>query len=265
MAIGNSFGLGSFKSKPTIDVDAQEFFNIASITNTTEKSALSELTNSLKNNGLWGKLDVIYPFVGGSSSSHSFNLKNTSQFQIIWNGSVTHNTSGVTGDGSTGYANTGYSIPSPQNDVHTSIHIRNNVIETQYKLAFGAYLPDATGDSIIGLRTSDANGATSFSIANQTALYTETTSKGFFSINRNGTTSSLYKGGQLFKTHSRTDSVDNPHPIYLLGGNFRDTSLLEPGDFNIAFFTAGKSLTASEQLDLYNIIQTFQTALGREN
>lgn len=51
-------------------------------------------------------LYVFYPFVGGSASAHSFNLAN-SLYTITWGGTVTHNANGITGDGATGYGDTG--------------------------------------------------------------------------------------------------------------------------------------------------------------
>ncbi|NBP13490.1 hypothetical protein EBU95_03710, partial [bacterium] len=89
-----------------LDPDAQIFISAASITDNTQKQAVDNLTISLKNNNLWSKMTAIYPFVGGTALSHSFNLKNPSQYQITWNGTVAHDQYGFQGDGSTGYGNT---------------------------------------------------------------------------------------------------------------------------------------------------------------
>ena len=59
------------------DSDAQSFFTATGITDITIKSAINSLVLSAKSNGWWSKCYVIYPFVGGSSTTCSYNLKNT--------------------------------------------------------------------------------------------------------------------------------------------------------------------------------------------
>ena len=66
--------------------DAQAFITAASITDPTQQSAINQLVVDLKGYGVWTKMQAIYPFVGGTSTSTSYNLKNTAQFQISWKG-----------------------------------------------------------------------------------------------------------------------------------------------------------------------------------
>jgi len=49
---------------------------------------------------------LIYPFEGGTLSTASFNLVNTSIGKITWNGTITVDSVGVDGDATTGYGNT---------------------------------------------------------------------------------------------------------------------------------------------------------------
>lgn len=39
------------------------------------EESINELVKDLKSNNLWDKMKAIYPFVGGTVSSHRFNLK----------------------------------------------------------------------------------------------------------------------------------------------------------------------------------------------
>ena len=72
-----SFG---FNVKPrkaggvSYDADAQTFFTAASITDTTQKSAVNQLVLDLKSANIWTKFKAIYPFVGGTSTTHKYNL-----------------------------------------------------------------------------------------------------------------------------------------------------------------------------------------------
>ena len=69
---------------------------------------MNDLVVGLKNDGIWDKMKIIYPFVGGTATTHSYNLKNTSQYQITWSTGVTHTSDGVDGANSgTGYGDTG--------------------------------------------------------------------------------------------------------------------------------------------------------------
>lgn len=58
------------------DSDAEAFFTAASITDDTQKTAVNQLVLDLKAAGVWTKSKVIYPFVGGTTGTHKYNLKN---------------------------------------------------------------------------------------------------------------------------------------------------------------------------------------------
>ena len=71
------------------DPDAQAFITAAGITGETQQAALNTLTTSLKSNGVFDKLDFLYPMcpIDGSTTSltaFSYNLIDTSTFQITW-------------------------------------------------------------------------------------------------------------------------------------------------------------------------------------
>ena len=111
ISIGGGAYLGWFSSlstvPPQLDSDYRAFITRANITNTTEKSALQTLVASAKKHGWWALCDAIYPFVGSTSNSCAQNLVSSS-YTIAWKGSVTFALNGVTGDGATGYGDTGF-------------------------------------------------------------------------------------------------------------------------------------------------------------
>ena len=53
-------------------------------------------------------MKALYPFVGGTATSHKFNLKDPrdldAAFRLQFNGGWTHNSNGVTPNGTNGYA-----------------------------------------------------------------------------------------------------------------------------------------------------------------
>lgn len=264
MGLGFSIGFGFNNKSSLLNAEALEFIDTVSITDSNKQSALSQLVIDLKNNNLWYKLDVIYPFIGDNATKNSYNLKNTNQYQISWNGSITHDANGVTGDGGTGYGNTGYKVVSPQTDIHISAYIRNNIISSSSQQPFGAYKTGTT-DSLIGIRLVNSPGTSTSFVGGTPFSFLETQTNNFFNISRDGSSLTTYKNNSNLGTVTTTDRDDNLLDIFILGSNFNGSSLLEPGAFNMAFFTAGKSLNTAENEALYNCIQTFQTSLGRQN
>ncbi len=51
-------------------------------TDTTILSALNTLESDLTTYGLTSKMKALYPMVGGTSTKHSYNFMNTSQYQL---------------------------------------------------------------------------------------------------------------------------------------------------------------------------------------
>jgi hypothetical protein len=87
----------------------QTYLTLTGITDISTINALSEFVTGLINDGLWDKIDVMYPFIGGNVTAHSINLKNPGTYTITgWTGSVVHNSNGVTGTDS---LNASFTVP----------------------------------------------------------------------------------------------------------------------------------------------------------
>ena len=77
------------------DADAQAFFTAAGISDSGQKSAVNTLVLALKSDGIWSRCSAIYPFVGGSSSSHAVNLKTPGTYDLTFYGGITHSSTGL--------------------------------------------------------------------------------------------------------------------------------------------------------------------------
>jgi hypothetical protein len=93
-----------------VDPDAQAFITAASITDPTQQSAINTLVVDLKGYSIWTKFKAIYPIVGGVASSHAVNLKTPGTFNLSFATGVTHSANGMVSNGSTGYADTNYTV-----------------------------------------------------------------------------------------------------------------------------------------------------------
>lgn len=117
---------------PPFDTDATAFFTAASITDTVQKIAINQLIFDLKLFGLWTKCIAIYPFVGGTASTHKWNLKDArdldAAYRLVFSGGWTHSATGALPNGTTGYADTkiGPSTSITTDNLHASFYSRTN-------------------------------------------------------------------------------------------------------------------------------------------
>ena len=245
----------------TYDSDAYNFITAATITRQLDRYAINELVLDLKEAGIWSATTAIYPFIGGNSTSHRFNLKDPrdddAAYRLTFAGGVTHTNYGVKFNGTSGWANT--FLPNSgitQNSIHLGVYSR-----TAGNTGF-----DISGD--VSPRTQlilqYTNGNTYYDLNNTTAntslINLATTATGFYVSNR--TASNAYK---LFRrgisVATDTDATSAPD-----GTNFNIARLTNNTAFSsrqYAFATLGTSLTDT-QLDDYNtIVEMFQVRLGR--
>lgn len=121
--VADVFATYSIHSVPYgFDSGAYSFITAANITNGTQRVAVDTLTKNAKAHNWWNLCDAIYPFVGGTSGSHSWNLKNTGQYRISWPVNPTHSFIGVSGGGGS-YGDTNYMMSGAPNWSLTGCHL----------------------------------------------------------------------------------------------------------------------------------------------
>jgi len=242
------------------DVDVIAFVNATSITDVTIISALCVLVTSLKNNGLWTKFNAVYPLVGGTATTHKFNLKNpldtTTAFRLNFTGGWTHSANGITGNGlnanaSTFVSNTILTTTSS----HISSYSRTNIEESSVDIG--------SGDFFGGIHHSPrytAIGAFFRTFLTGTPQAVNADSRGYYLTTRTGATASkMYKNGSTIITSALAVNVRTVQDIQI--GSYQGSTLFTTR--NLAFATIGSGMSDSEALTLYNIVQAFQTTLGR--
>jgi hypothetical protein len=251
-----------------MDSDAQAFITAASITNSTQQSAVNTLVTSLKSAGIWSKMKAIYPFVGGTATSHSYNLKNTAQYQITWNGGVTHNSNGIICNGTNGFGDTSIvpSVVSTQDNLGLSFYSRtNNAVD--YMTDMGCWNWDggvpkevrvfvrtASVNTLLRINTTGFNGDSG----------TVSDSSGFFTANRTSSNSQkLFRHGSSVINGTATSSTLPDNSVYI--GASHSTSTVEYySNRNYALASYHDGLTDAEASAFYTAVQAFQTTLGRQ-
>jgi hypothetical protein len=242
------------------DPDAQAFITAAAITNPTQQNAINTLVVDLKGYSIWTKFKAIYPIVGGSASSHKFNLKDPrdldAAFRLTFTNSWTHSATGMTP--SVAWANT-FLTPSTSlslNSTHISYYSRTASTSEAYDMGSYQFLVTTTGMLI--------NFNNQFYGANNDGAYNPVASTGSQGLYISSRTSSNVKKGYKNSTiiqNVSTASVALPNiPVYL--GAF--SGIAAYGNKQCAFASIGDGLTDTEAANFYTAVQTFQTTLGRQ-
>jgi hypothetical protein len=113
------------------DYHAHKFFADSGFTQSSVgdqiRTSVTRLVCDLKSKYLWNKLVCLYPFVGGTSESHKWNLKNTSTYSLIYSaenvGTVSHHPDGVQIiTPSNGFINTGFQITPATRDLAMGVY-----------------------------------------------------------------------------------------------------------------------------------------------
>ena len=250
----------------SVDADAQAFITAAAITDPTEQAAINTLVVDLKGYSIWTKMKAIYPFVGGTSSTHKFNLKNPldtdAAFRLQFFGGITHSSTGILGNGTNGYFNTFLNtatVFSPSSGGSQFIYVRNNT-DTGTDLA--------SFQSFANFRFQLASRNTNLFVgaALSNGLYTtaNTDSRGFYGITR-PPSSSTYNAILNTNSFSITDAYQEPNStIFGFALPFSGSPLAGTySNHELAFVCVADGLTTTEAQTLRTINLTFQTALNR--
>lgn len=250
----------------TTDADAQAFITAAAITDATQQGAIDTLVKGLKTDGVWTKMKAIYPFVGGTASTHKYNLKDPrdldAAFRLVFNGGWTHSSTGALPNGTNGYADTKL-VPSSNFSANNS--------------SFGVYSRiDNINDGVfLGSSTSTLNrlymflkftvgGATQLNHNSGTAITTAfLNSSGLFTSSRViSSQHKIFYNGSLNSTTASVETGISSAPIFLSANN-QGTLAEYFSNRQLAFSFIGDGLTDTQASNLYTRVQTYQTALSR--
>lgn len=258
------------------DGDAQAFiFRVEAAggtLTTTEKNSINTLVVRLKALSLWTNFAAIYPMVGGSAAACAQNLK-SGTYTATFSGGLTFASTGVTGNGSSGYMNTGLNPSTAliSGNNHISFYSRNNPTPGT-SIEIGVAPPSAYEGPYMRLRLDGFGVSNTFSydavgIATYGAVRaTNTDSSGHYIGNIVSTSNRrAYKNGLLLATLTTTiDNALSNGNIYVLANNTLGVGPEFYSSKECAFASFGDGLTDTQASNFYNAVQEFQTLLGRQ-
>lgn len=247
-----------------LDEDVEAFVTAAGISDETEIDALQYLVTELKAESLWDNYIALYPIVGGTATTHKFNLKDPQDtngaFRLTFSGTITHDATGMQGNGSNGVANT-YVIPNTHlslNDNHIAFYSNTSGAIDDAEMGVADW--GAEPGLFINMRATDGEdysinnitGYPSRAWATDTGLYVNNrTSSANYKLLRNGT----------ITTYTATSTTRNNEPIYILGLN--SPNLPNYSSRKCQFASVGTGFSDAELATFETIVETYQTMLGR--
>jgi hypothetical protein len=249
------------------DADAQAFITAAAITDVTQQSAINTLVVDLKAYGVWTKMRAIYPFVGGTATTHKWNLKDPrdldAAFRLVFSGGWTHGSTGATPNGTNGYANTYFAANTlSSSSAHLSFYSRlDTVAGTKCEMGVAQLvLPNPEASLLI---KETGNLSTPILGNNLYPNVSNTNSTGFYIARRNDASNVILdKNGTKVLTGAQNTGLP-PFPVYIGAQNRNNTTVSRYSDRQCAFASIGDGLTDTEAANFYTAVQAYQTTLSR--
>jgi hypothetical protein len=252
-----------FSQISSVDADAQAFISATGITDATQQNAIKTLVADLKSSNLWNKMKAVYPMIGGTETTHKFNLKDPRDldvaFRLIYSGSIEHSINGVKSLG--GFLNTNlHPTTILGNSVHFSFYSKTNTagnfrdmgaIQTR-----GYGLSSKWSNNVLY-----ADGGYTFI---SYGMNTEP-STGLFVVDGSIINSliKVSRNGNILSSVVNSTPVNITVPMYLLGWNNNGNAEVISSR-QCAFSSIGNSLSNAENIAFYNAVQKYQTSLNRQ-
>jgi len=251
----NSYSFGGYTARTTA------FLAATGISDATIANALNTMDLSLIANSLDTKIQALYPYVGGTATTHKFNFMNPADsdaaYRIVWAGGVTHNSNGVTGNGTNGIGDTKWGLNAGNRyDRSWSCYLRTSSSENKWSgyydgsRAFGIQL-----NSSVSPKKIVAQGLNNLSGISVTYDY------GFLAASIPSSAANAAFYFNLSSVVYNTTAGSSPSST-----NMPTLAMPSIGQYttrNLAFEHYGLGLTSAELLTLSGIVTTFETALGR--
>ena len=240
------------------------FIDAAGITDTTQQLAIDNLYTDLYTNNLWDKFYALWPLVGGTSTTHQYNLVDTSTRNLTFSGTWVHNSSGITGNGTNTFANTNVNLnglPTAFSTggvgVYTSTSGKDNYDMGCFRVGNEQY-------GIITRYNIDSSPAISLHAADGVTALNNSDGSGFYVGQASSTDTGIYKDGSALATGSFDGSQFAPSRDLYLGALNENgiASNFTSRTYSLSFIA--DAFTAAQISTLYTIVQDYQTTLGRE-
>ena len=247
------------------------FASATGIIDTTILGALNTFDLGLISNGLDAKMKALYPFVGGTASTHKYNFMDARDldvaFRLQFNGGWTHSSNGAKPNGTNAYANT-YLNPVANSLTTSSAHLAYyaRTMSTTADPAEIANYTDGSSAFVLQTKGTGTDNRYFYSFALRAVKIVTSSPIGLIGGSSiSNTRRDVYHNGISVGNNTITDTATlGNYPLYIGAGNIQNTSVSSYSDAQSSFASIGLGLTSAEFLIYYNLIQTMQTTLSRQ-
>jgi len=241
----------------------------------TEINAVDQLVLDLQAASIWTTMGYLYPFVGGTSTSMKWNLRDTTTAQITWYGDMTFSSQGILGNASNSGGDSGLNpVTLSYNQMAMGGYLNNvsaSVDPASGWYDFGMYDATTTSDVMLSWGWKHVGekwtNFTSFPPGDYTKLIgggTSYTGSVVYGQNSGGSPGNqdIVEGSQVF--FSPAAYIDLSTENVGVGCSWRGSVYGSTGrGFGLAF-AANDYYNLTERTALDNAITTFVTSLSRE-
>jgi hypothetical protein len=252
-----------------LDQNVRNYALAAGINDTNIINSLDTFVSQLKNNNLWNKFYALYPLLGGTADSCKWNLITTASFTVNYTGSFNFTNTGLSGSGITSNINTTFIPSTNAADWATNnsygVYVNTNV-SGGYDMGAESPFPASPTNADTYLITRYTNDTAIF--FNSSSISTASTdSRGFWFgcvSGSSGTNMNLYKNGTSVASKASPTTYTITKALYFTandpesGPNANERTTKQ---YSLSFIA--RAFNSTEASTLNNIVQTFQTSLGR--
>lgn len=261
-------GGGSYDTDAQAIIDAKTTAGVS--WSTTKQDGVNTFVLALKSASIWTKGRQFGNLSDGSFAKNKINWKSPGTKDLSSEtGGITYGANGTTGNGSTGYINTGI-IPDTEYGAGGAPGFSNSAFalycrtsgSTDVTFDFGCGINAPASQIVLTAGWGTARGV--IDAGDQVNVATD--SQGFFAVSRTSSTSlKLYKNGSQIGSTNTTDvaGIDNlpTNSLYLLAFNDNGAAALFSQREN-SFWWIGDALNDSEVSALNTAFQNLKTAFG---
>ena len=249
------------RASDSFDSDAQAFFDrVTAATGTlsnTEKTAVNTLVLQMKFDGTWTPMKAIYPMVGASAAACAQNLKSSS-FTGTFSSGWTFASTGVTGNGTSAYFDTGLNASTDLtlSTNHFSYYSRTSSV-VAVTVEMGVFQ-----SAFVHLRT--AVNYVAGGVSSLASFTTTTTSAGFWlgSKTANNSRKAIYNGS-VQATSTVSDTTAYPNLNFYIEARNDSGSAAVFSDKQCALASIGDGLDDTQASKFYTSVEAFQVTLSR--
>jgi hypothetical protein len=243
----------------TYDVDAQKFIDSSGLSDTTQKIAINNFVKQLKDSSLWTKFVAVYPMLGGTTTTTKWNLKDPRDLDVAYRltfyGTPVYSVAGVLFPTLSAYADT-HVNDSILNYNDNSISYYSGTQNTVNGYDMGCYDSGQPYNEMSIYNVWDASNWFGYYDFGPKPANT----RGLFMFSSTASNVTRYENGGVINLSGKAPIIGFTGYSILIG---KVLNAATGGQKECELASIGSGLTDAQAFTFYNIVQNFETALGR--